>query len=60
MMDLWEKCKLSREELEGVYQEGYRSYSAGEGESNLYPNNTLEHEFFSDGWEDAHDDAQGI
>lgn len=59
-MGLWEKCKLSREELEDVYQEGYRSYSVGEDESNLYPSNTLEHEFFSDGWEDAHDDAHGV
>lgn len=53
---------LSIAELNEIQQEGYRAYGLGSDEQlcNPYPCNTLEHEFFSDGWKDAHDDENNI
>jgi ribosome modulation factor len=62
MDDLWDKCDLSIAELNEIQQEGYSAYLPDSDEQlcNPYPENTLEHEFFSDGWEDAHDDENNI
>lgn len=60
-MDLWKKCTLTIEELNEIHKEGYSSYISDSNddviERNPYPDNTLEYEFFSDGWEDAQEDS---
>lgn len=47
---------MAPDEGEAIYQEGYSAFHAGKNEFNN-PYTGLEAEYWSDGWEDASEDA---